>query len=90
MSRNMIFLPIKNSKYLFYRLNEYLRDNGGSRKKIRHTRKYEDSIGMQKLEEKSKQFLVEKIIHGIEFKNPFNIDVEKNLKLLKVLNIIMK
>ena len=45
---------------------------------------------MQKLEEKSKQFLVEKIIHGIEFKNPFNIDVEKNLKLLKVLNIIMK
>ena len=45
---------------------------------------------MQKLEEKSKQFLVEDIIHGIEFKNPYNIDTEKSLKLLKVLSIMIK
>ena len=32
---------------------------------------------MQKVEEKSKQFLIEKIIHGVEFKNPYNIEIEK-------------
>ena len=38
----------KNSKYLFYCFNEYVKAYGGSRKKIRHTRKYENSISMQK------------------------------------------
>ena len=38
---------------------------------------------MQKIEEKSKQFLVEKIIHGIEFKNPYNIETEKKLKIIE-------
>ena len=32
---------------------------------------------MQKIEEKSKQFFIEKIIHSVEFKNPYNIDIEK-------------
>ena len=32
---------------------------------------------MQKVEEKSKQFLIEKIIHGVEFNNPYNIEIEK-------------
>ena len=30
---------------------------------------------MQKVEEKSKQFLIEKVIHGIEFKSPYNIEI---------------
>ena len=30
-----------------------------------------DSVGMQKIEARSKQFLVEKIIHGVEFTNPY-------------------
>ena len=28
-----------------------------------------DSVGLQKVEDKSKQFLIEKIIHGVEFEN---------------------
>ena len=80
----------KNSKYLFYRFNEYVKAYGGSRKKIRHTRKYENSIGKQNLEQKCKQFLVKKIIDGIEFKNPYNVDVEKSPKLLRLLNIITR
>ena len=32
-----------------------------------------DSTGMQKNEEKRKQFLIEKIIHGTEFQNLYNI-----------------
>ena len=42
-----------------------------------------DSIGMQKIEEKNKQFLIEKIIHGIEFKNPYNIEIEKKPEIIK-------
>ena len=67
----------KNAKYLFYRFNDYVKAYGSQRLKIRHTRKFKDSVGMQEAEERSKLFLVEKIVHGVEFKNPYNIEVEK-------------
>ena len=38
---------------------------------------------MQKIEEKSKQFLIEKIIHSVEFKNPYNIDIEKKPSIIE-------
>ena len=44
----------KNSKYLFYRFNDYIKTYGNSRHKIKHTRKILDTVGMQKMEEKSK------------------------------------
>ena len=40
------------------------------KKMIKHTLKIKDSIGLEKIEERDKQFLVEKIIHGVEFQNP--------------------
>ena len=46
----------KNSKYFFCRFNDYIKAYGNCRQKIKHTRKILDSIGMQKVEEKSKQF----------------------------------
>ena len=44
---------------------------------IRHTTKNRDEIGLQKIEEKYKQFLIEKIISKIENKNPYEIKTEK-------------
>ena len=44
----------KNAKYLFYRFNDYVKAYGSQRRKIKHTRKLKDSVGMQKVEEKSK------------------------------------
>ena len=44
----------KDAKYLFYRFNEYVKAYGSHRRKIRHTRKFKDSVGMQKFEEKNK------------------------------------
>ena len=41
-----------------------------------------DSIGMRKVEEKSKQFLIENI-HGVEFKNPYNIEIEKKPEVIE-------
>ena len=42
-----------------------------------------DSVAIQKIEEKSKQFLVEKVIHGIEFQNPYNITTEKDPEIIE-------
>ena len=73
----------KNTKYLFYCFNDYVKAYGSHRRKIRDTRKFKDSVEMQKVEEKSKQFLVEKIIHGVEFKNPYNIEIGKNPEIIE-------
>ena len=39
-----------------------------------------DSVGLKKVEDKNKQFLIEKIIHGVEFENFINLIQNKNLK----------
>ena len=46
-----------------------------------------DSIGMQKVEEKSKQSLIEKIIHGVEFNNPYNIEIEKKPEIIETVEM---
>ena len=38
---------------------------------IRHTSNVRDEISLQKIEEKDKQFFIEKIIAKIENKNPY-------------------
>ena len=50
----------KNSKYLFYRFNKYINMYSGKRKIMKHTLKVKDSIGLRKIEERNRQFLVEK------------------------------
>ena len=44
-----------------------------------------DSVGMKKIEEKSKQFLIEKIIHGIEFENLYATNLEKKPEILSTI-----
>lgn len=39
----------KNSKYLFYWFNDYVKAYGNKRRKIRHTQKIKDSVGIKKL-----------------------------------------
>ena len=45
---------------------------------FRHTSKILDSFGMKKNEERDRQFLIEKIIHSVEFSNPYENSIEKN------------
>ena len=74
-------LEFKNSKYLFYRFNDFVKSYGNPRYKLLHTRKMLDSIAMKKVEDKNKQFLIEKIIHGVEFENFYHKQIQiKNLK----------
>ena len=48
---------------------------------IRHTSNVRDKISLQKIEEKDKQFFIEKIIAKIENKNPYAKKQKKNQKL---------
>ena len=50
----------KNTKYLFYRFNNFIKKSGGKKQIIKHTLKIKDSVGLKKIEDKNKQFLVEK------------------------------
>ena len=72
----------KNLKYMFYRFNEYIKAYGGKRREIKHTQKLKDSIGLKKIEERNEQFLVEKIIHSIEFQNPYTNSVEQKPEII--------
>ena len=49
-------LAFKNSKYLFYRFNDFVKSYGNPRYKLLHTRKMLHSISMKKVEDKNKQF----------------------------------
>ena len=50
----------KNSKYLFYKFNDQIEALGGEKQIIRHTAKMKDSIGLKKIEERDRQFLIKK------------------------------
>ena len=75
----------KNSKYLLYKFSNWIQSLPGAKKLIiRHTAEAKDSYGLKKIEEKDWQFLIEKIIHGIEFENAYEISVEKKKYIDKV------
>ena len=61
----VIYYQIK-TKYLLYKFNDWIESMGAKNFLIRHTSKVRDEIGLQKIEEKDKQFLVEKTIAKIE------------------------
>ena len=69
-------LPNKNAKYLLYKFNDWTESMGAEKILIRHTSKVRDEFGLQKIEDKDKEFLIEKIIAKIENKNPYEIKTE--------------
>ena len=73
-------LSHKNSKYLLYKFNDCIESLGAENILIRHTSKVKDVVGLQKIEEKDKQFLIEKLIYEIEKKNPYTIETEKKAR----------
>ena len=47
-------LALKNSKYLFYRFNDFVKAYGNPRYKLLHTRKMLDSVALKKVEDRNK------------------------------------
>ena len=68
---------------MFYRFNDYIKISGGKWQIIKHTLKIKGSIGLKKTEERDKQFLVEKIIYGVEFQNPYKNSIEKKQEMIE-------
>ena len=83
-------ISFKNSKYLFYRFNDFVKNYSNPRYKLLHTRKMKDSAALEKIEDKNKQFLVEKLIQGVEFENMYNTYSEKKPEKLKTLESTYK
>ena len=73
----------KNSKFLFYKFNDQIEAVGGEKPIIWHTAKTKDSIGLKKTEERDRLFLIEKIIYGIEFTNPYENSIEKKPEIIE-------
>ena len=73
----------KNAKYLFYRFNHFIKKSGGKKQIIKHTLKIKYSVGLKKIEDKNKQFLVEKKIHGVEFQNPYENSIERKPEIIE-------
>ena len=44
-----------------------------------------DTAGMKKVEEKNKQFLIEKIIYGVEFENFYKSDSERKPEVMSTI-----
>ena len=44
-----------------------------------------DSAGLKKVEDKNKQFLIEKIIHGVEFANLYQSNPEKKPEMMETI-----
>ena len=44
-----------------------------------------DSVGIKKIEEKNKQFLIEKVIHGIEFENLYATNSERKPEIMSTI-----
>ena len=77
-------LAFKNSKYFFYCFNDFTKVYGNPRYKL-HTRKMLDTVGMKKIEEKNKQFLIEKIIRGVEFEDSYKTEPKKKTKIMSTI-----
>ena len=44
-----------------------------------------DSVGIKKIEEKNKHFLIEKVIHGIEFENLYATNSERKPEIMSTI-----
>ena len=67
----------KNLKCLFYKFNDKNEAQAGEKRNIQYTAKMKDSISLKKIEERDRQFLLEKIVHSIESSNPYESPTEK-------------
>ena len=72
----MISLQIKILNSYFTNFNDLIEALGGEKNYSTHC-KMKDSISLEKLEERDRQFLVEKIIHSIEFSNLYKTPIVK-------------
>ena len=61
----------KNAKYLFYKFNDWAESMKGEKLLIRHAAKTKDDFSLGTIEGRNRQFIIEKLIHSMEFKDHY-------------------
>ena len=78
-----------NSKFLFYRFNDFLQHKGQKTKSVKHTVVTDDYIAGEKIQDKSWKYFIESIFDFSEKPNSndtdqsFLLDTKENLEILK-------
>ena len=80
-----------NSKFLFYRFNDFLQQKGRKTKNIKHSVVTEDYIAGEKIQDKSWKYFVESVLNLSEKPNSnssendqnFLVDTKENIEILK-------
>ena len=72
----------KSSKHLFYRFNNFTEASGGQKQMIKHTSKVKNSIGLEKIEQRDRHFLAEKVIHDVEFSSSYLNSTKKSPEII--------
>ena len=85
IKKSLTFFPSKIQNIFFINFNDFVKVFGNPRYKLLHTKKMLDNVGIKKIEEKNKQFLLEKIIHRIEFENLYATESERKPEILSTI-----
>ena len=75
----------KNAKYLFYKFNDWIESTKGEKLFMRHTAKTKDDFSLEGIEGRDRLFLIEKLIHNIEFKDHYQNLTEKKSKIIETI-----
>ena len=75
----------KNAKYLFYKFNDWIESTKGEKLFMCHTAKMKDDFSLEGIEGRDRHFLIEKLIHNIQFKDHYQNLTEKKSKIIETI-----
>ena len=75
----------KNAKYLLYKFKDWIESMEGEKLLIRHTAKTKYVFSLNTIESRDRQFLIEKLIHNIEFKDHYQNSTEKKPEITETI-----
>ena len=73
----------KNAKYLFYKLNDWMESMKETSYSLHGKKKKKDYFSSKSTGKRERQFLIEKIIQSIEFKNHYHNSIEKKPEIIE-------
>ena len=70
---------------MLHKFNDWGEFTEGEKLLIHHTAKTKDDFSLQTIENRDRQFLIEKLIHNIEFKDRYQNLTEKKPKIIETI-----
>ena len=70
---------------MFYKFNDWIESMKEEKLLIRHTAKTKDDFSLKTIEGRDWKFLIEKLIHNIEFKDYYQNSTERKLEIIETI-----